>query len=415
MRNFSCTIAIGLFLLLLGPSAFADLHAVVHLANGRTETVTVDSARFENRNMAYLRGRAGDRTVEFKAPEIWMIQFDNAPIPPTSDEFLWFEDGTRLSGRLESGSMRQAIPYAERSDLFPQLVMRNEWLTGVTRGTPPPARLNVGVKDNDVLWTCDGDRMVGRFLRIDDGLVVFRSSLGTLQIPRHRMQALSLNHQSLPKPDQPTWLLEFANGDRVWTSLWSMEGNDQLACKIGATRRVANLQFLTRAINVGENVSLLSRRRPDRFAMNSRLKGTEAILVDRGPGDIPLRVGDREYGFGLFLRPDCSMEYDLAREAEFFRAELGISTQLAREGVARVIIQAGDRPPTSHRLVSGEKPIFITAELKDMKQLRIEVQADDPWGCGAHVIIGEPVLIGEEQWLANRNPASSDNRQAGTQ
>jgi hypothetical protein len=371
----------------------AETTAVVQLLNGSSERAMLAEMRYEAPNNYKFRGRVGDRAVEYRLDQIQQIEFENPPLRYGSPERLWFADGTRLSGSLMRRAGSQS-PDAARLDLFTgSFSPRPESLIGLTRTLPAPAQLPPGVKGSDVLWTTEGDRLVGRMLRLENGLALFRSELGSRQTPRSHVRALVLSPEKTEAATTRAWVLQFTNGDRLWTNAWQTQGDGNLQCALGETRLVTETRFLRRAAYMGPRVRAFSRIQPKEFSSSPALQGTEGIIVDRAPADGALRLGEREYAFGLFLRPHCEMEYALDGSAERLLADLGLTSRLAGEGTARVAFAVGEGGWKEFALDKRETPVTVALELKGARRLRIRVDSEDPWACGAHVVLGEPVLI----------------------
>jgi len=362
--------------------------------DGRTETVRLQEARFESPTDYGFRGRVADQAVQYKIDDIWRLDFGREPFPFQAPEQIWFTDGTRLSGTLARDDGAND-PDAARTDLFRTLFVKRQALAGISRLTPAPTQLPAALPGRDVLWTADGDRMVGRLVRIEPHAVSFRSELGSTVCPRSRLRALILSPAEAPAaaPPEGRWVLTFVNGDRVFTPRWQIQEGGKLECALGDSRLLTELRLLERAVYLGPRARIFSRLQPARFAMAPRLEGTQAIIVDRAPEDRALRVGAREYLFGLFLRPDCEMEYALEEGARHWLAEIGLSSELARDGSARVLFAVGDADWQPRALNVKDKPEAIALDLNGARRLRIKIESDSLWGVGAHVIVGEPVLI----------------------
>jgi len=399
IKNLKSKISIGWTILfgLAAANVAAQTTAVVHRIDGRTETVQFGSAQFESPDKGVLAGQVSGRPVEFRLNEIWQIEFGGPRVAHGSAEQLWLNDGSRLSGQLVRWIVSQrAVTW---TDLFRTIELFDEAIVGLTRGSPPPSRLPVGVAGKDALYTSDGDRMSGQLLQIEHDGFAFRSELGSITCPRQKVSALVLIPKSEaknPKSGSP-WVLEFANGDRVRTRSWAVESG-RLRCAVGGGAPTAPSALLIRAIFLGPRVEVFSKIQPQHFIMRPMLAGTRAILVDRSPENGPLRIGEREYLFGLFLRPECEMEYALGDDAEFFLADVGLSSDLARNlGTARIMFALSDGPWKTFDLAGNKPPVGVALGLGGMKRFRIRVEAANDWGCGAHVILGEPVLITKQK------------------
>jgi hypothetical protein len=363
----------------------------VRLADGRIERMLHEEVRFDNPSQSGIRGLADRRTVFFRGDEVWQIDFGVEPIPHGSTQHIWLADGSRLSGGLTKWN--RAGGTSVWTDLFRNIFLGRDTLIGVTCGNAPPPRLPRGVEGRDVLWMSNGDRLIGRMLRVEDGVFDFRSDLGTLSCPRHRIEAAVFAVDPSRERKQPRWVLTFANGDRVWTNTWQIHGDGQLECQVGGSRRKTRATLLRRALRLDSEVTVFSRIQPKRFQMRPALAGTHAIAVDGGADDRPLRVGGREYLFGLFLRPACEMDYALDEGARYFLADVGLSSQLAAEGRANVAFAVGDGPWKTLALDRKDEPTPLALALNGSRRLRIRVEAADDWAAGAHVVLGEPVVI----------------------
>lgn len=402
MRNLQSPIrtALAVLVVFVTAGAWTQTTAVVHRLDGRAEPIQFESAQFEAPDKGVLRGRAAGRSVEFPSGEIWQIEFGVEPVPRGSTEHLWLNDGSRLSGQLVRWvASQRAVVW---TDLFRTIELFDDAILGLTHGSPPPSRLPDAVAGSDALYTADGDRMTGRLLRIEEGDVAFRSELGNITCPRQKVNALVLKPKSDVQTPQSafriphseaSWVLEFANGDRVWARSWAIESG-RLRCAVGGGTPTAPSTLLRRAILLGPRVEAFSKIEPQYFAMRPVLAGTKAILVDRGPENCPLRLAERDYLFGLFLRPEAEMDYALSDDAQWLLADVGMSSELSPNlGTARVAFAVGDAAWKTYDLRHDAPPVAVAIDLRASKRLRIRVERADPWAIGAQVIFGEPVLV----------------------
>jgi len=397
IRNQKSKIASAFLLALFVTNVAAQTTATIHRSDGRIEKIRLADVQFEPPDKGLIRGLVSDRVVEYRPDELWQIEFGAERVARGSAEQLWLNDGTRLAGQLVQWIPSQrALTW---TDLFRTVNLSEDAIVGLTRGYPPPSRLPVGVAGKDALYTSDGDRLMGRLLRIENDDFAFRSELGNITCARQKVAAFTITPKSESRNPQSesAWVLEFANGDRVWTRSWGIDAG-RLRCAVGGGTPTAPSALLRRAIHLGPRVQVFSKTQPQHFTMNPLLAGTRAILVDRGPENRPLRIGEHEYLFGLFLRPECEMEYALADDSEFFLADLGLASDVAREaGSARAMFALGDAPWKTYDLAQVSQPVSIALGLSGSKQLRIRIEAADDWGCGAHVVLGEPVLIKKQK------------------
>ena len=366
---------------------------VVHLLDGRSQRLQLEAVRFEAPNYRLIRGRAGDRGMEFPADEIWQIDFERGAVSRGSIERIWLRDGSRLSGRMVRGGEYAGQPFNYWFDFYEQTGRGLESIAGLTREDPPPGRLPAGVGGEDVLRTLDGDRLVGRLVRLTDDQFLFRSDLGTLTIARSRLKSLVLAQSDAP-PEEPAekWLLHFVNGDRLVTDAWGRKDQNEIEFRVAGVWQRTPFDLLSRALRIGKNTIRLSNRQPERFRMEPILAGTRAITVDEAPGNRPLRVGDRQYAFGLFLRPNCEMEWTMGPNAQRFVAELGIDSAVGNGARATVSIQVRDGDWSGYTLEGNAEPKRIQLALQPGGALRLRVRSDEPWGSGAQVVLGEPMV-----------------------
>jgi len=374
--------------------AVAPTTATVWLAGGgRVENFRIEQLGFDRTGKGFLRGRAGGETSSFNAGEIWQIAFGGNPLPQGSSDRLGLADGSCLTGRVAEWGAEDNIRF--HSDLFGDLVLPSRNVASLAVGLPRFSRPPKGVEGRDTLWTADGDRLVGRLLGMDREKLIFRSDLGVLRCDRSRVRAIAAGGHSGAAKDSGGWILVFSNGDRVRTRSWALENDGRLRCSVGGSPAKTPAEFLRRALHLGPRAKIFSRIQPDKFSMQPVSRGQRAIIVDRGPGDLALLgPGGREYLFGLFLRPRCEMEYRLDGSAEAFLAELAMSPQPAPDhGRARVLFSIGDGPWKAFDLEKGRLPVALSFALKGARRFRIRVEPADRWGCGAHVVLGEPVLL----------------------
>ena len=387
-----CLLLVFAFRLTAGACA-QPASVVVHLLDGRSQRLQLEAVRFEDPNYRLIRGRAGDRGMEFSADKIWQIDFERGAVPRGSIERIWLRDGSRLSGRMVRGGEYAGQPFNYWFDLYEQTGRGLESIAGLTRDDPPPGRLPAGVDGKDVLRTLDGDRLVGRLVRLTDEEFLFRSDLGTLTIARSRLESLVLAPPEEAEADPAErWLLHFANGDRVITEAWGQKNNNEIEFQVAGVWQRTSFDLLSRAVHIGKNTIRLSDRQPERFRMEPILAGTRAIVVDEAPGNRPLRIGGREYAFGLFLRPDCEMEWTMGPHAERLVAELGIASAVGGTARATVSIQGGDGNWRDYVLEGNAGPKRIQLALQAGGALQLRLRSNEPWGSGAQVVLGEPMV-----------------------
>jgi hypothetical protein len=88
------------------------------------------------------------------------------------------------------------------------------------------------------------------------------------------------------------------------------------------------------------------------------------------------------------------MEWSMGPDAKRLIAELGIASDAGNGARASVSIQTGDGEWKEYALAGGEEPERIRLDVKGGGALRLRVRSDEPWGSGAQVVLGEPLVIG---------------------
>ncbi|MCX8037437.1 MAG: hypothetical protein N3D11_10425 [Candidatus Sumerlaeia bacterium] len=372
---------------------------MLRLHDGRVERFFAEAVLAESQTQLAVVEAKTKRRHEFPRTEIWQIDFAAQPLPRGSIEQVWLKDGSRLSGRLLNWAVFPSRP-AIQTDLFRTLQVWDDSIIGLTRGSPPP-RLPPAPADKDLLCTADGDQLLGQFLHMDAAAVGFRSDLGTLNVLREKTTALVLaprkGESTLDKP----WALYFTNGDRVRTDSWAIQSG-RLQCALSGATPASPAVFLQRAVLFGATAEPFSAVQPQRFSMRPRLDGVRAIVVDRRPDGGALRIGDREYSFGLHLQPDCEMEYVFGEDYAFFLTEWGLSSALTvpqstthnpQFPRARLLLAVGDGPWQTFEVRQSDWVQYLVQSLMGSRRLRLRLEAADAWGAGVHVVLGEPLLI----------------------
>ncbi len=380
--------------------SFSQTSVVVRLCDGRVEKLPTEAVLAESRTQLTVVEPKTKRKHEFRRSDLWQIEFNAQPLPRGSLEQVWLKDGSRLSGRLLNWAVFPSRP-AVQTDLFRTLQVWEDSIIGLTRGISPPPRLPPAPAGKNLLCTTDGDQLVGQLLHLNAAAVGFRSDLGTLSIPREKTTALVLGPQKLENAHEKPWLLYFTNGDRVRTDSWAIQSG-RLQCALSGATPAAPAVFLQRALLLNENAEPFSSVQPQRFSMRPRLDGVRAIVVDRRPDGGALQIGKRVYSFGLHLQPDCEMEYVLDESYALFLTEWGCTSALTvpqsatrneHSPRARLLLAVADGPWQTFEARQSDIPQHLVLPLSGARNFRVRLEAVDDWGAGAHVVLGDPLLV----------------------
>jgi hypothetical protein len=122
---------------------------------------------------------------------------------------------------------------------------------------------------------------------------------------------------------------------------------------------------------------------PERDAGDPRL----TFLRDRDQANEALRLDSVTYPKGLWVYPDTALTYTLGGDYREFKAVVGLDESLTNAtSSAKVTVEADNQVLFSETLKRTDKPKALTLDVKNVKQLRISVEADTPYNGGQVVL-----------------------------
>jgi hypothetical protein len=127
---------------------------------------------------------------------------------------------------------------------------------------------------------------------------------------------------------------------------------------------------------------------PDEAAKTLNVKAP--YLVDKAPANAPLRMDGIDYPKGLWVPADTVLTYTIAGEYREFKATLGILDQVGDSAAeATVTIEADGRAVFSETIRRKDKPKGVTLDVKNVKELRIVVEASSPFFNGSQAVLAD--------------------------
>jgi hypothetical protein len=126
----------------------------------------------------------------------------------------------------------------------------------------------------------------------------------------------------------------------------------------------------------------------DEAAKNLNVKA--AYMVDKAPANAPLKLDGLDYQKGLWVPADTALTYALGGDYREFKATLGILDQVGDSATeATVTIEADGRVLLSDTIRRKDKPKGVTLDVKNVKSLRIQVEASSPFFNGSQAVLAE--------------------------
>ncbi|HXD86904.1 MAG TPA: NPCBM/NEW2 domain-containing protein [Urbifossiella sp.] len=127
---------------------------------------------------------------------------------------------------------------------------------------------------------------------------------------------------------------------------------------------------------------------PDEAAKTLNVKAP--YLVDKAPANAPLRMDGIEYPKGLWVPADTVLTYTIAGEYREFKATVGILDQVGDSAAeTTVTIEADGRAVFSDTIRRKDKPKGVTLDVKNVKELRIVVEASSPFFNGSQAVLAD--------------------------
>lgn len=123
---------------------------------------------------------------------------------------------------------------------------------------------------------------------------------------------------------------------------------------------------------------------------NKTLSVKAPYLPDKAPANAPLRLDGVEYPKGLWVSGDTVLTYAINGDYREFKAMLGILDQVGDSAAeTTVTIEADGRALFSDTIRRKDKPKSVTLDVKNVKELRIVVEANSPFFNGSQAVLAD--------------------------
>lgn len=113
-------------------------------------------------------------------------------------------------------------------------------------------------------------------------------------------------------------------------------------------------------------------------------------IVDKAPANAPLKMDGVEYPKGLWVPADTALTYTLGGDYRELKATIGILDQVGDSATeATVTIEADGRVLFAETIRRKDKPKGVTLDVKNVKVLRIQVDASNPFFNGSQAVLAD--------------------------
>ena len=123
---------------------------------------------------------------------------------------------------------------------------------------------------------------------------------------------------------------------------------------------------------------------------NKTLNVKAQYIADKAPTNAPLKLDGVEYPKGLWITADTALTYTLGGDYREFKATIGILDQVGDSATeATVSIEADGRVLFADTIRRKDKPKGVTLDVKNVKLLRIHVEASSPFFNGSQAVLAD--------------------------
>ncbi|MDB5312301.1 MAG: hypothetical protein JWO38_6503 [Gemmataceae bacterium] len=363
-----------------------------------------------------VRFQSGTSEVAIPNQEVLLVDLGHKVVAPGKDakyHEIELTDGTRLRcGKFSVKGKKVAVellPGPEKVAV-PAFELPLSSVFYVLRGADDPKNrdawkrmlVNRGKRDLYVIRQDDGLNFVqGTLLEgnPDGSLVLFEKEDGTKENLRLSRATGGLVF-SQPQPMQvPQTLCRVVDvfGNTLVAQAVEMAGSGVKVTTVSgvvvtypAAGGVAQLDYAQ------GNIAYLSDLQPQVEApelppdeANKTLNVRAAYLADRAPANAQLRLDGVEYPKGLWVPADTALTYTIGGDYREFKAVVGIHDQIGDgEAQVRVTIEADGRALFSETVKRKDKPKDVNLDIKNVKQVRIQVESETPFFNGGQAVLG---------------------------
>jgi hypothetical protein len=204
-------------------------------------------------------------------------------------------------------------------------------------------------------------------------------------------------NQALPAQAPPTLCrVNDVFGNSLLAQAVDLSGSGMKVTTIsGVTITYPSLAAVSQLDYAHGNVAYLSDLTPSVEApelppeeANKTLNVKAAYLVDKAPANAPLKLDGVEFPKGLWIPAETALTYTIGGDYREFKATIGILDQVGDSATeATVTIEADGRVLFSDTIRRKDKPKGVTLDVKNVKSLRIQVEAASPFFNGSQAVL----------------------------
>lgn len=137
-------------------------------------------------------------------------------------------------------------------------------------------------------------------------------------------------------------------------------------------------------------LTFLSDLEPVKVVESSSLEGIDHYRRDKNLDGGPLRIQGAVYGKGLALHAYTELVYDIGGQYKDFKAVLGVDDQVGGDSHCKVTIEGDDKELFAAEVTrKDKKPVEVTLNVKNVKQLKIVVRSANLLDLGSHVDLAD--------------------------
>jgi hypothetical protein len=273
------------------------------------------------------------------------------------------------------------------SEIFGRLKIPWDQLAGaIFRLSPTPKdrdalfdRIAGADGGSDRLLLDNGDELAGLLEKIEPDAVELKTGVGAMDIELGRVAAIVFNpalRRKMSDDVARTWL-GFDDGSRLPATGPRLDSSALQFSAFGQTWTTASkhLVFLQ---PVSGSAVYLSDLKPGEYRFVPYLDLMWPYRIDRGVTGAWLRSGGILYPKGIGMHSAARLTYNLDQPYKRFQAELAVDDSAASGGSVRFrVFIDGQEKFTSDTIRGGMKPLPISVDLRDAKQLDLVVDYAD--------------------------------------
>jgi hypothetical protein len=232
----------------------------------------------------------------------------------------------------------------------------------------------------DVVRLRNGDSVEGILTGLDEAAFQIEVDKKKVRLDLEKIAAVALSSElaSAPKPKGVFGRLILADGARISLSKCEYTGGKTLSATTlyNATLHILLDEVLALYIFQGKAV-YLSDLKPVKFEWKPFGNLDWPPVADGSVSGRDLRLGGSTYDKGMGLHADSRLTYDLAGKFRRFEALVGLEEcEDGRSGTARikVLVDGKPRPLDVEELTGKSKPLPISLDVKEAKELTLVVE-----------------------------------------